>query len=331
MYPKEAPHMTTSTIAFDANRAVLQDYLNGYPARLIVEERQPLAEALAQGNTTPETRLLAFELNDALYVIPMNVVLSYNVIQGAAAGQPWMMTFCNACNTGMVFDPTVDGRLHHFQRRGSYDGLLLIWDEETDSFWQHITGACLHGASQGRHLRVLTPSRQMSASEAAERTGAVWFLNSTLTPEQQSLSKAMEKMRVKPERLESGIMETVAEEDTRRPRFELGLGVWTERGSEFFPLVLLHAHDNVYQTELDGRPLLVYQQPEALAPVAVYYPSARAQWHDDTLRLDDGNSIRNDQLHRADGRVESIERPMQLLMRWYGFALTFPGCRVPRF
>jgi hypothetical protein len=316
---------------FDAGRAVLQDYLAGYPARLSVEERFPLKVALAQGMVMPETRLLAFDLAEALYVIPMNTVLSYNVIQGRAGDQDWMMTFCNACNTGMVFDPVIEGRKLHFQRRGSYDGLLLIWDEETGSFWQHITGACLYGASQGRRLRVLTPSRQMSAAEAANRAGAVWFLHSTLTPEQEALSKAMEKMRTKPERVETGIVETIAEEDTRRPRFELGLGVWTAQGSEFFPLVLLHAHDNVYQTELDGRGLIIYQEPEALAPVAVYRQSSQARWNDDILRLDSGAYIQHDRLYMPDGHNTVLERPMQLLMRWYGFALTFPGCRVPMF
>jgi hypothetical protein len=315
---------------FDAARAVLQDYLAGYPARLLVEERLPLAEALAQGLVTPEARMLGFALGSAHYVIPMHVVLSYNVIQGAIDGQDWMMTFCNACNTGMVFDPTRDGRTLHFQRRGSYDGLLLIWDEETDSFWQHITGECLYGSSQGQQLSVLAPSRQLSAAEAAQLSGDVWFWRSILTPEQETLSRAMEKMRAKPERQEAGIVATIAEEDTRRPRFELGLGVWTEQGSEFFPLMLLHANDNVYQTTLDGRPLLIYQQPDALAPVAVYLHSRRAEWQEDTLRLDNGSSIKYDQLHTPDGETQMIERPMQLLMRWYGFALTFPGCRVVR-
>jgi hypothetical protein len=316
---------------FDAGRAVLQDYLAGYPARLMVEKQFPLQEALAQGLAVPETRLLGFMLADALYVIPMQIVLSYNVIQGQAAEQDWMMTFCNACNTGMVFNPTVDGRVLHFQRRGSYDGLLLIWDEETDSFWQHITGTCLYGASQGRQLPTLNPSRQMTAAEAAAHTGVVWFLHSTLTPEQEALSRAMEKMRAKPERQESGIFATVAEEDTRRPRFELGLGVWTEQGSEFFPLVLLHAQENVYQTTFFERPLLIYQTPEALAPVAVYLQTTRSRWEGDTLRLGSGTYIQHDRLYTSDGVNLAIERPMQMLMRWYGFALTFPGCRVARF
>src|SRR5690349_15091980 len=101
---------------FDPGRAMLEDYLDGYPARLDVTETQSLAGALAAGVVTADTRLLAFEHNDLLYTFPMSVVLSYNVIQGQIQDQPWMMTFCNACNTGMVFDPLIDGQKLHFRR-----------------------------------------------------------------------------------------------------------------------------------------------------------------------------------------------------------------------
>src|SRR5689334_21508151 len=102
---------------FDAGRAMLEDYLQGYPARLMVADGKPLAEALAASEVAPDTRLLTFEQNGILYAFPMTVVLSYNVIQGKINDQPLMMTFCNACNTGMVFDPIVEGKTLHFQRR----------------------------------------------------------------------------------------------------------------------------------------------------------------------------------------------------------------------
>lgn len=166
---------------FDAGRAMLEDYLDGYPARLDVTETQSLARALAAGVVAADTRLLAFEHNDLLYTFPMSVVLSYNVIQGQIQDQPWMMTFCNACNTGMVFDPLIDGQKLHFRRRGSYDGLLLIWDEETNSYWQHITGQALHGTSAGKQLRMMTATRQMTSAEALAKDETALLLTSALT------------------------------------------------------------------------------------------------------------------------------------------------------
>jgi hypothetical protein len=324
-----AMNMTENVKVFDAGRAVLQDYLEGYPARLMVAEAGQLDDALAQGQVSPETHLLAFEIDDVLHTIPMAVVLCYNVIQGRTGGQPWMMTFCNACNTGMVFDPVLDGQTLHFRRRGSYDGLLLIWDEETDSYWQHITGQCLHGSSAGKQLRMITVTRHITAADAIAKDARTVFFNSPLTPEQMQLSGAMEKMRSNPARLETGIVATMAQEDTRRPRFELGLGVWNTGRSSFFPLTTLHTYDGALITEFEGRRLLVYQNPDAIAPVAVYLDARRATWEGDMLRLDNGAYIKHELYHTADGQTQTLERPTQLLMRWYGFALTFPGCELP--
>jgi hypothetical protein len=316
---------------FDPTRAMLEDYLDGsqYPPHLTVTDSIPLQEALAQGQIASDTRLLTFTLQERLYATPMTVVLSYNVIQGEVADQPWMMTFCNACNTGSVFSSQVDGQTLRFQRRGAYEGLLLIWDRETGSYWQHITGQALHGPSRGQQLTMLSGTRQMTTAEVLAQDAEARMYVTALSPEQQKLSRYMERMRANPAVVQSGIISTVVTEDTRRPRFELGLGVWTAERSCFFPLEQLYARDNAWITTFEGRTLLIYQVPDALAPVAAYVDVKSASFAGDVLRLNDGASIRNDQWVGADGTTQALERPPQMLMRWYGFAVTFPGCALP--
>jgi hypothetical protein len=317
---------------FDVRRAMLDDYLDSsvYPQRVELTEGQSLQAAFDTQQIAPDTRLLTFEKDGILYTVPMTVVLSYNVIQVRASNQEsWMMTFCNACNTGNVFDNVVDGKRLNFRRRGAYDGLLLISDEETDSYWQHITGKCLHGESLGKQLRMVTTTRQMTAAQALAAPSKAVVLASPLNVGQQKLSHMMEKMRANPETQTERIISTIAQEDTRRPRFELGLGVWNEQGSAFFPLVAMHENDNVLLTEFCGRRVLIYQMPDAIAPVAAYLEAKRAKWEGDVLRLDGGTFIHNDLYHAPDKEPQPLERPTQLLMRWYGFALTFPGCSLP--
>jgi hypothetical protein len=316
---------------FDAGRAMLEDYLDTevYPAHLSITEGQPLKDALAAQQVAPETHVLAFENEGVLHAIPMSVVICYNVIQGHTKENPWMMTFCNACNTGMVFDPVMEGQALRFYRRGSYDGLLLIWDEQTNSYWQHITGQCLHGDSRGKQLRMMTTTRQMTVAEVIAKDDRALLLTTPLSAPQAKYSGWADRMRVNPAHVETTILSTIAQEDTRRPRFELGLGVWNGQSSAFFPLVMLHTHDNALITEFEGRSLLIYQTPEAIAPVAIYVSTRRAMWEGEVLRLDQGAFIKDDLYFSADGQSHLVERPTQLLMRWYGFALTFPGCHVP--
>ncbi len=317
------------TKPFDASRAMLQDYLDSqkYPARLEVKDAEPLHSALTGGRVSPDTRLLTFEVDGILYTVPMHVVMVHNVIQGEIPGKTaWMMTFCLACNTGMVFDPVLDGQTLHFRRRGAYEGMLLIYDDETGTYWQHITGKALHGTSEGKTLRQITTTRQMNAAEALTRADAL-HMTAALTNDQERLSGFADKMRAEPALNETTILSTVAQEDTRRPRFELGLGMWSGDVSAFLPLTTVHVQNHVVQTKLGERPVVVYQQPDAISPVAVYLESETARWEGDRLRLDNGCYIQDDVYHTPDG-IQALERPSQLLMRWFGFALTFPDCDV---
>ena len=36
--------------------------------------------------------------------------------------------------------PSIDGKTHAFAEHGLYDGLFLMMDEETGTFWDHLTG-----------------------------------------------------------------------------------------------------------------------------------------------------------------------------------------------
>jgi hypothetical protein len=316
---------------FDVGRATLEDHLNSsiYPPQLFATNFRPLQQAVNAAQVDLSTHLLTFEHQDQLYAFPMSLVVCYNVIQGQTDEQPWMMTFCNACNTGIVFDPVVNGQQLHFQRRGSYDGLLLIYDRETQSYWQHITGAALYGPSVSQQLRMLTTTRQITVAEALTSTATPIILTDSLSAEQTKLTRMMEAMRSRPERVQATIVQSLGQEDTRRPRFELGLGLWgTAQQRLFVPLTALFMRENVIATTFAGRDLLIYQHPDALSPVAVYLKSHRKQWEGDTLRLDSGASIRHDQYFTAEGKPQPLERPNQLLMRWYGFAATFRGCDV---
>ena len=122
--------------------------------------------------------------------------------------------------------------------------------------------------------------------------------------------------------------QTMGEEDTRRPRMEIGLGVWTDATHRFYPLETLRAHGSALIDELDGRRLLVYIEPTSSTPAALYTEATQCNWQDDTLHLDTGEIIRGGGLYDAQNAAQEIIRPMQLFTRWYGFAFTFPGCEV---
>lgn len=49
---------------------------------------------------------------------------------------------------------------------------------------------------------------------------------------------------------------------------------------------------------------------------------------DSEVHLSNGAVVRDGVLFDRGGKRQPMERPQQVFSRWYGFALTFPGCEV---
>ena len=64
---------------------------------------------------------------------------------------PLLVTFYDSANTGVVFSPTVDGKLLSFQRFETTGGFLME-DLETGTVWNPLTGVALEGPLAGAKL-----------------------------------------------------------------------------------------------------------------------------------------------------------------------------------
>jgi hypothetical protein len=73
---------------------------------------------------------------------------------------------------------------------------------------------------------------------------------------------------------------------------------------------------------------LVYIEPESATPAAICVDATRATWRDKQVHLDHGVVVRSSVMFGRGGEWLPAERPRQIFTRWYGFALTFPGCEV---
>ena len=50
--------------------------------------------------------------------------------------------------------PRADGEVHWFAEHGLYDGLFLMRDEESGTYWNHMTGEAVYGPKVGSALEV---------------------------------------------------------------------------------------------------------------------------------------------------------------------------------
>jgi hypothetical protein len=66
---------------------------------------------------------------------------------------PVLVSYCSVCNTGIRFDPTVDGTPRKFDFYGLYNGVVTMCDRETDSVWLQVEGRAVKGPLTGKRLK----------------------------------------------------------------------------------------------------------------------------------------------------------------------------------
>jgi Protein of unknown function (DUF3179) len=239
--------------------------------------------------------------------------------------------------------PTIDGVTHHFNNVGLYDALFVMQDTETKTLWDHITGEALYGPLVGHTLGpvgnlfqttvkqalAMDPDIQVAISDRPYFAGGRQFGSTkgfgpgraaadpgaTLGPDPNATLMPM-------------FIQTLGKEDQRRPRMDLGLGIWTSEARRYYPLERIRQRGGAFVDELDGRKVLIYIDPESDTPAALFVDAKTAKIRGNEVYLDNGAVVRSGVLVDRQGRRESAKRPQQVFTRWYGFSLTFPGCEV---
>ncbi len=207
--------------------------------------------------------------------------------------------------------------------------MSLMGDRQTGSYWDHITGECLHGPLKGRQLE-LAPLRHMRADQALAQFPDTRIARSRL-PLPFGLIEWVTRLLQKLGRghfVPPGFAGSMGAEDPRRPRLDMGLGVWTDKISRYYPLDLLKANGGLIIDRFADSTALVYLDPVSGTPAPVFVDVRQAEWDGDEVRLDSGGSLRNGRLYDAHGAELPVRQPLHLFARWYGFSLTFPSCEI---
>jgi hypothetical protein len=99
-----------------------------------------------------EDPVMGFEAAGSMWAIPWWVMKSHHVGNLTLDGWPVLVTLCEACVAGGVFDPVIDGRQAWFQNNGWYDIGALMGDDLTGSLWEMAHARCVAGPLQGTEL-----------------------------------------------------------------------------------------------------------------------------------------------------------------------------------
>jgi hypothetical protein len=90
---------------------------------------------------------------------PLRILTWHEIVNDEIAGVPVAITYCPLCNSAVGFDRTVDGEVLRFGVSGLLrNSDLVMWDMQTESLWQQISGEGIVGELAGTQLEFIPVS-----------------------------------------------------------------------------------------------------------------------------------------------------------------------------
>ena len=103
--------------------------------------------------------VISLEINGEAKAYPLQIMIWHEITNDVVGGVPVLVTFCPLCNTALVFERTLDGGVYEFGTSGLLRfSDLVMYDRQTESWWQQIGGEAIVGKLTGAQLTPLSAS-----------------------------------------------------------------------------------------------------------------------------------------------------------------------------
>lgn len=112
-------------------------------------------EASAETRIGPREPVITVAMDGArARAYPIRYLTWHEIVNDVVAGIPVAVTFCPLCNSGLTFDRRVNGEVLRFGVTGKlrYSDMVM-YDEQTQSWWQQAVGQAIVGELTGTVLQ----------------------------------------------------------------------------------------------------------------------------------------------------------------------------------
>ena len=101
----------------------------------------------------PLEPVIQVQVGDEAKAYPIQILIWHEIANDTIGGQPFVVTFCPLCNTAIAFKRTFDGQILDFGTTGRlrYSNLIM-YDRQTETWWQQATGEAIAGELTGKQL-----------------------------------------------------------------------------------------------------------------------------------------------------------------------------------
>jgi hypothetical protein len=232
---------------------------DGIPA---IDRPRFIGARAARAWLKPAEPVIVLRLGKEARAYPLQILMFHEIVNDTVAGRPVAVTFCPLCNASMVFDRNVGGRTLDFGTTGRLRlSDLVMYDRQTESWWQQFTGTGIVGHYNGTRLERL-PAEIVSFADftAAHPLGLVLSRETGFArPYGRNPYVGYDDIGQSPFLLSQA-------PDGRLPPMERVLSVSVAGKHRLYPLSLLERHP-VSNRRLGEVPYVVFAKPDMASPL----------------------------------------------------------------
>ena len=204
--------------------------------------------------------VIVVTVGDHARAYPLQILIYHEIVNDRFRGQPIAVTFCPLCNASIVFDRRIEGRILDFGTTGRLrKSDLIMYDRQTESWWQQFTGTGIVGRYVGVVLKQV-PAQIVAYNDfrAANPTGEVLSRRTGFQrPYGSNPYRGYDRVGDRPFLYSDPL-------DPRLPAMERVLGVTHNGKNRIYPFSTLK-QQGVINDEFAGLPLVVIYRQDTLS------------------------------------------------------------------
>lgn len=214
---------------------------------------EPTFESIDEASEWLDDRepVAVLELGGETRAYPLRILTWHEIVNDEVAGTPIAVTYCPLCNTAIGLDRQVDGQTLRFGTSGFLrHSDLVMWDRQTESLWQQITGEAIVGELTGTQLELI-PTPIVSWGDF--RTG---FRDGLVLSGDTGFARAYGSNPYTAYDSASRPFLFTGELDERYPAMERVVGVIVGGENKAYPISII-SEERAVNDEVGGEPVLV--------------------------------------------------------------------------
>jgi hypothetical protein len=120
--------------------------------QMFLQPQNLVMKPASENAVDTERLVIGVALDGQAKAYPIRFLAYHHQVLDSLAGKQIMVTYCNVCRSGRVYEPVIEGKPEQFRLVGMDHFNAMFEDASTGSWWRQATGEAVTGTRKGMRL-----------------------------------------------------------------------------------------------------------------------------------------------------------------------------------